>query len=65
MKKLTASCIVFLGVIFVFGLFSYLSFGELLYAGNNNGEGKPPFFAFDSQDDTENRAKAALPTKID
>lgn len=65
MKKLTVSSLIFLAIIAVFGLFSYLSFGELLYARHENKENETPFFAFDSQDDTENRAKAALPSKLD
>lgn len=65
MKKLTVSSLIFLAIIAVFGLFSYLSFGELLYARHENKENETPFFAFDSRDDTENRAKAALPSKLD
>lgn len=64
MKKLSASSLLFLAIVLVFGAFSYLTFAELLYDRSAGLPEKTPFFAFETGTDTENRAKAALPRKI-
>lgn len=64
MKNLSASSLIFLAVVLIFGAFSYLSFGELIYYRHTQQETRTPFFSFASKADTENRAKASLPAKL-
>lgn len=54
----------FLGIILIFGAFTYLSFGESIYFIATKQTERTPFFVFKEKKDTENRAKATFPTKV-
>lgn len=65
MKNLSLSSRIFLITVLLFGALTYLLFGEIFYYRLTGRGEERLFFSFPTKVDSENRAKAKFPSKLD